>query len=166
MKPTFVLLALVLASCAAAPPPPVIATPRVIELHPLPPDPAEEPLPADLPPGDWVRPLDRGSCYDETGLHGGSNPCPNVDGILSSEAHAARDGYYRLRYRELRTFYEADRTTWSAQRELYEALHRQDAETIQRLQPSWFDRNALPLGIAAGFLLGAGGITAIVLSAR
>lgn len=168
-SPTVRLLlpALLALGCASAPVPvATIPATRAPETRALPPDPAEEPLPPGTPAGEWVEPLEVGGCYDATGLHGGDTPCPRRAGILSSEARAVRDGFYRIRYRELRTFYEADRTTWSAQRELYEALRRQDQATITRMQPSWWDRNALPLGVAAGLVLGVGTMTAIIMSVR
>lgn len=158
---------LILLGCASAPVrPATIPVTRAPEARALPPDPAEETLPPGTPAGEWVEPLEVGACYDVTGLHGGDTPCPRRAGILSSEARAVRDGMYRIRYRELRTFYEADRTTWSAQRELYEALRHQDQATIEAMRPTWWDRNALPLGVAAGLVLGVGTMTAIILSVR
>lgn len=165
-RPWSVWLLLALMGCrAAVQPPPLVSATRSPEARALPPDPAEEPLPPGTPPEETIEPLEAGSCYDGRGLRSpAAVACPSNSGLLVSEGRAVRDGFYRIRYRELRTLYVADRTTWSAHRELYEALRVRDQAEIQRLQPSFLDRYGLAVGLTAGFLLGVGGTLALALS--
>lgn len=151
-------LMLSLCGCATAAPPRFLVNPdRQPETRTLPADPATEPLPAGVPANaDFVEPSEPGACLDSQGrpVADAPRPCPNRAGIVVGETRAARDGLFRLRYRELRVTYEADRQVWAAQRSLYEGqLQRADAH-IQSLQPNWWQQNALGLGIAGGFLLG------------
>lgn len=162
MRRTAALLLALTAGCATAQLPPLVPLTQVPEVRALPIDPAEEALPAGTPEGEWIEPLEAGSCYDTSGLRGGNQPCPRRSGLLSSEARAVRDGLYRIRYRELRSVVESDRTVWRAQRELYETMRRQDARALQAAQPSWLQRNALAIGLAAGFVVGVGGTVLIL----
>ena len=76
-------------------------------------------------------------------------------GILISEARAARDALFRVRYTELRRTYEADRQVWAAHRELYEEQIRRDREALEKAQPDWWDRNdGTVIGMVA-FIAGA-----------
>lgn len=153
------LFALVLSGCAGATPVPVVPDVRRVETAELPPDPAQEALPSGLPAGEWVEAMEAGSCGPTSRA-----PCPPRSGILVSEARAVRDGYYRVRYPELRRLYETDRRVWAAHRELYEqAVQTRDA-AIQQLQPDWFQRNAFSLGFGAGAVI-VGAVVAIVAGA-
>lgn len=153
--------------CASTPrPTPAIPLTRAPEVRELPSDPAEEALPPGTPPGESIEPLEAGSCYDATGVRGGNQPCPSRSGLLVSEARAVRDGLYRIRYRELRVLYGGDRTTWSAQRELYEAMIARDRAEIERLRPTWLQQNGLALGLASGLVLGIGASVAIAALAQ
>lgn len=147
-----------LTGCAtAAPPRFLVNTDRQPEMRALPPDPGTETLPTGVQPNaDFVEPSEPGACLDAQGRPAldAPRPCPNRAGILVGETRAARDGLFRLRYRELRVLYEADRQVWSSQRSLYEGQLRRADEHIQSLQPNWWQQNALGLGIGGGFLLG------------
>jgi hypothetical protein len=142
----FLILALFLAACGPLPTPPTVAESKRVELAPLPPDPAEEKLEGNVPRGDWVEPQEANSC---------TAGCPAKAGILVSEERAVRDGLYRVRYRELRLTYTADRQVWQAHRELYEKRLQLADQAIQKLQPSWWDRHKVALGVIGGFVLGS-----------
>lgn len=127
-----------------------------VEGRELPPDPATESLPEGLPAGDWVEPIEKGECLDDDGTPDLSapRPCPLRSGIAVSEERAYRDGLFRARYRELRENYKADRMVWGAHRELYETRLEAADKVIQNLQPNWWDRNKLQLGLVGGVVLG------------
>lgn len=156
-----VALALLTFGCGAATSAevrPLVADARRPEARELPPDPRVEALPDGTPadpPENFVEPVEVGSCVAVGSKVLPSAPCPSQGGILVSEARAARDGMFRIRYPELRQTYEADRQVWAAQRELYEAQIAADREEIERLQPTWWDRNGFAIGTAAGFIIGA-----------
>ena len=157
-------LGLFLTRCAAAPQPSFLVRPdRVVETRPLPPDPSTEALPTGTDPADYTEPQEPGECLDAQGrpLPTAPRPCPARGGLLLSDARVIRASFYQIRYRELRIGYEADRGVWTAHRELYEGQLRRAEEHIRSLQPSWLERNALSLGLAGGFVLGA--VTTIVL---
>lgn len=146
---------------------PLVAENRQPEARELPPDPVEEALPEGIPtdpPETAVEALEAGSCPPDA-----VQPCPAQSGILVSEARAARDALFRIRYRELRRTYEADRQVWAAHRELYETQVRLDREEIQRLQPGfWEEHDAEILGVV-GFVIGAAitiGIMAVIETTR
>lgn len=147
-----------LAGCASAAQPRfLVNVDRQPETRALPPDPSTEPLPTGMQANaDFVEPSEPGACVDAQGrvVADAPRPCPNRAGILVGETRAARDGLYRLRYRELRVIYEADRQVWSAQRAMYEGQIQRADEHIQSLRPNWWQQNALGLGLAGGFLLG------------
>lgn len=153
------LFALFVTGCATTQPPAfLIQSDRRPETRPLPPDPSAETLPTGTQTNaDWVEPLEAGSCLDAQGrpLADAPRPCPVRSGIAVGEARAARDAMYRIRYRELRLVYESDREVWGVQRSLYEGQLGRADQHIRSLQPSWFQQNALGLGIAGGFMLGA-----------
>jgi hypothetical protein len=65
-------------------------------------------------------------------------------------------GLFKIRYRELRTNYVADRKVFAAHRELYETRLELADKAIQKLQPSWWDQHKTELGVLGGFILGAG----------
>lgn len=142
---------------------PESATKRV-EKAPLPPDPAEEELPAEVSKGDWVEPLEEADCLNSDGTprKGAPRPCPSRSGIAVSEERAFRDAKYRIRYRELRRNYEADREVWGAHRELYEERLKLADQAIQDLQPSWWDRHKFQLGVIGGIVLGVASSVAII----
>lgn len=162
-----VLGTLVLVGCAttnAAYVPTVPLTPeKRVEMRALPPDPATEVLPPGTPPGEWVEPVEAGSCLDKQGkpVSGAPSPCPAKSGIETSEARAARDAMYRIRYPELRKTFEADRAVWAAHRELYETRLEDASKALRAAEPNWFQRNAFQLGTVGGFILGAGMAVAI-----
>lgn len=161
------LLVIVASGCATTspvPPPTLITASQVVETKPLPPDPSLEPLPAGTPPGDSVEPLEAGSCLDKAGkaVSGASSPCPVKPGIVSSEARAARDALYRIRYPELRKMYESDRQVWAAQRDLYEERVRTAQDELKKAQPNWWQQHGPALGMVAGFVIGAAMTVAIV----
>ena len=135
-----------------------------VEEQPLPPDPAEEPIPDEIPKGDWVVALDKGECLDENGVpeNSATRPCPADSGIAVSEERAYRDGLYRLRYKELRKNYTADKQVWGVHRELYEERLKLSHKAIQDLQPSWWDRNKLSVGVVLGIVTGVATSVAIL----
>jgi hypothetical protein len=137
---------------------PLVALDRRPEIAELPTDPEIEAIPEgyDTTLGEELaEPLEAGQCVDGTGVVRSEGPCPGWSGIAISEARAARNAMYRIRYRELRRGYQADRQVWAAHRELYEAQVLRDREEIENLQPTWWDRNGFIIGIAGGFILGA-----------
>jgi hypothetical protein len=135
-----------------------------VEAAPLPPDPTDAEPPAELEKGDWIEAIERGQCADISGRvpEGATKPCPLKSGILSSEARAWRDGQFRLRYKELRLNYEADRKVWSAHREFYDAQSKADLKALQDAQPNWWDRNKFTLGVTGGIILGVAASVAIL----
>ena len=167
IRPYYLVLALILTGCAGprfqAPTVPDSVIKRV-ENRELPPDPAVEPIPDNIPKGDWVTTIGKGECLDQDGTPelGATNPCPAKSGIVVSEERAYRDALYRIRYRELRKTYGADRMVWSAHRELYEERLKLAGQAIENLQPSWLDRNKLQLGVVGGVVLGIATSVAIL----
>jgi hypothetical protein len=166
MRPlALVLVTVVAAGCATAPvvPQPLISAKQVVEAKPLPPDPALEPLPNGTPAGEWVEALEAASCLDKAGkaLPGAPSPCPARSGIASSEARAARDALFRIRYPELRRMYEADRELWGAHRALYEERIATAEEELKKAQPNWWQQHGPALGMVGGFVVGAAMTVAI-----
>lgn len=149
------LALLMICSCATTlPTPPTVLPEHRIEEEPLPVDPDNEKLPG--PQEEWVEPLEAGSCVDQSGKFSlqVSKPCPLRSGISMSEAKAARFGLYKIRYRELRTSYEADRKVVSAQRALYETRLQLADKAIQNLQPGFWDVHKGEISLIGGFILG------------
>lgn len=121
---------------------PTVAVEKHVEDRALPPDPATEALPPGTPPGEWVEPAEKGQTLTKSG-------------ILVSEARAARDALFRIRYPELRRNYEADRLLWQAHRELYEARLRAADEALKKAEPGWWQQHGPAVGMLGGFLVGA-----------
>jgi len=164
------LVLLVSGGCATVNPvaPTVPISPdKRVEEQPLPTDPAAEVLPLEIPKGEWVEPLEQGSCLGADGkvFATAPKPCPARSGIAVSEERAARDAMYRIRYKELRQNYMADRAVFAAQRLLYETRLNDANTALQNAQPNWFQRHAWELGILTGFVVGAGATVGIVYSA-
>ena len=147
MRKAIALLCL-LSGCAHASTPPTIPhtipEERWVEARNLPPDPHTEALPPNTP-GDesQVAPYEPGDPGN-----------PRWPGIVESEARAQRDALYRIRYAELRRWYEADRQVWVAHREAYETRLQLASERIQELQPSRWERHRGAILGASGFLVG------------
>ena len=148
------LLAVVLLSACATekvipPKPEPYLSGSDLEERVLPPNPETEALPKDTPPAEWVEAQEESAkCHA---------------GILVSEARATRDGYFRLRYKELRQDYEADRKVWKAHRSLYERQLQLDLSKIQAMTPpppTWWEQNSPTViavtGVTVGVLFGAG----------
>jgi hypothetical protein len=114
------------------------------ETAPLPTDPAQEEVPL----------IYRGSPESVVPLEAHA-PAPYA-GLLSTESRAWRDAQFRIRYRELRGIFEADRALTGVQRELYEFRLNAANERIRSLQPSWLSQHGLELGIGLGLVLGIG----------
>jgi hypothetical protein len=156
------LLAL-LSSCATlAPVPLTIPEAKWVEAQPLPVDPSTEKVePRD---GDWIIPLDEEECIGKDGeiAPSATTPCPGRGGLLVSEERITRLKLFQLGYVQLRANYIADRAVFSAQRALYEARLRDASETIQRMQPSWFQLHAMEIGVAFGMVTGIAAVIGIV----
>ena len=137
------LLLPVLVACAPryTTPPTVPPGESRVEDQTLPPDAQTEPLPEGIPDDQRVEPMEEGQ------------PAP-FPGVLLGEGRSARLSIVDSRYDELRVRYEQDRRVWSAQRELYETRLALADKAIRDLQPSWWQRNALSLGILGGVTLG------------
>ncbi len=166
MRYYIALLLLVLVSCTK----PKIESPsfilprdRVEELK-LPHDPASMPLAEGIPTEEWILPLESGECIAVDGTTSAVTPCPELSGILFSEASAMKFGMYKLSYRELRVLYENDRNVWKAHRSGYEDVIRQQQKAIIDLQPTFLQKNALTIGFISGVLL-TSTTTALILSA-
>lgn len=152
-------------ACAHAPVIPAqIPAPRAPEARALPPVPEDEARPPETPAGNWVEPLEAGACLDPLGrpVADATRPCPLRNGIAVSEERAWRDGIFRVRYRELRALFEADRAVWAAQREFHEARIRVTDDALRAMVPNWWERNALPLGLMGGFALGVALVVSVV----
>lgn len=168
MRPSFACALACALVCACAGYRPYVPTvpegTKRVETVPLPPDPAAEPLPEGYAKGDWVEPLEAGSCLDKKGetVAEASAPCPLRSGIAISEERAYRDALYRTRYKELRTTCEADRQVMGAHRELYEGRLKLADQAIQDLQPGWWDRHKFQIGTVGGIILGAAATIAIL----
>lgn len=157
MRFLFLVLPLFLACAGTLPTAPTVPDAKRVEKEQLPPDPENEPLDANVPRGIWVKSLEANSC---------AQGCPTDSGIFVSEERAVRDGKYRLRYRELRTTFEADRAVFAAQRELYETRLKLADQAIQRLQPGWWETHKFQIGTIGGFVLGTAAAIAIFALAR
>jgi hypothetical protein len=127
-----------------------------IEVRPLPPDPATEKLPEGFPKGDWVIPYEAKECREKP------EECPQISGILISESRAYFDAMYRVRYKELRKTFEADRSVMGVHRELYESRLELADREIQNLQPGWWDRHKFQIGVVGGIVLGVAASVAIL----
>ena len=119
-----------------------------------------------MEPGEqYVEPIEAGQCIPAGGIQMPDSedeedrfvagPCPERSGLMVSEARANRDALYRIRYREMRDTYTADRQVWSAHRELYEAQVAADREEIAQLQPTWWERHDGTILTAVGVVVGA-----------
>lgn len=161
MRKLVLVVVLFAIGCGAAQTPevrPLVAEDRRPEARELPEDVRDESLPEGTPvtPGeDYVMPIEAGQCLNEEGVVVAAGPCPDQSGIMVSEARANRDALYRIRYREMRDTYEADRRVWSAHRELYEAQIVADREEIAELQPTWWERHDGTVLTAVGVVVGA-----------
>lgn len=129
--------------------PPLILVERRIEERPLPVLPKADPsLMSINPKDDWVEALEVGDKVAKAGIE-------------ISEYRAATDLVYRLRYDELRSLYEADRSVFRAHRELYEVQCARLTKENKKLD-NWWSRNKLECGVIGGFVIGAGMSIAIV----
>lgn len=155
MRKLVVIVVLFSFGCGASQTPqvrPLVAEGRRPEAREQVQDVRDEPLPEGTPttPGeDYVMPVTAGEC------EGVTETCPAESGLMVSEARANRDALYRIRYREMRDTYDADRMVWAAHRELYEAQVAADREEIARLQPTWWERHDGTVLTAVGVVVGA-----------
>lgn len=145
MRVVIVLAVLLFPACAEVrvPVAPLIPPARWIESTTvLPPDPAQEPIPADMPKGDFLDPISK------------DDPSPR-DGYVLSEERAHRDALYRVRYKQIAAYYSADRSIWEAHRSLYEQMHERDVEELRKLAPTWWSQHQGTLCALGGMLLGS-----------
>lgn len=143
MRKLFSLVLVVSMGCASTPRPvaPTIAEARWVETRELPADPADEALDDYLGEEDDVRPYEPED--------------PEIEpGIWTSERRAARDGLYRLRYRELRILYAQDRLIWAVHREAYETRLQLAATELENLRPTWWSRSRGEILGVTGFVIG------------
>lgn len=150
------LLLAVSTACATTPKAPAVFIPeaRRPEARELPPHPRTEELKNN--PDEWTEVVMAGDKAQKSGL-------------LISEGRAARDILFRTRYEEMRKIYDADRLVWSAHRAYYEERLNLAADEIQKLQPTWWDRNKDTVGFVSGVLIGFGltlGIVEAVYAAK
>ena len=79
-------------------------------------------------------------------------------GICMSMEKAERAARYVIRYEELRELYIVDLKTWGREREIYERhleLGQQEIDAWKKeAERSWFERNAGPIGLVTGLILG------------
>jgi hypothetical protein len=127
-----------------------------VEQDPLPPDPSTYKVPVGVNPQETVTAIEAGACVDKRGniAAEAAKPCPALSGELLSEAKALHLAQYALAYPDLRKILESDRSVWSAQRTLYENQMKQDADTIEKANPGWWDQHKFEVGMVAGFVLG------------
>lgn len=153
------IIAILLVGCAGTPKiQPVIPAPRHPEVRELPPNPRSESLPEGFDGPEWAEPQEAGACLpagSSTPEPGTTGPCPRKPGLLISEAKAARIKLYQVRYDELRTTCEADRTVWDAQRELYEAEIARRDKYIEDSKPGWWEQHRAEFYGIGGMILGA-----------
>lgn len=148
---TFILLVTCGCATTIVPAAHVFKPDQEVESRPLPPDARKEVLVAVGSETD-VAPITK----DE------KSPW---DGIVESEARAARDAQIRIRYDELWKRFEADRTEWTAQRSLYEErilYYRKEADD---LQPDWWEKHASDIALILGFASGVAATVAVVKAA-
>lgn len=145
VKLAFAILLTLAVGCATTAQPRKIerTLPAPLVAADLPPHPKDE---IQLPPSnDWAYAYERGNVYE-------------VDGILISEGKARRAALYVTRYEEMRRLYEIDLNTWGREREIYEehiVLAQDEAEEWrERAKRSWWEKNAGPIGLVTGVLLG------------
>lgn len=119
---------------------------EVPEELPLPPNPREEDL--NLPPDEDPAEV--------------ATRCPTDPYICITNARAARDALFRIRYDELRGIVEADRSVWASHRELYEGTLAVAESQLFECQRPWWDDYKFQLGVGTGFIIGVG--TAILLA--
>jgi len=169
MRKLVVMVALLSFGCGAAQTPevrPLVADDRRPEAREMVQDARDESLPEGTPqhlPESYVMPVEAGECIPEDGRRIPPSdeelvllgPCPEESGIFVSEARANRDAIYRIRYREMRDTYRADRQVWSAHRELYEAQVAADREEIARLQPTFWEQHDGEILATLGVIVGA-----------
>ena len=119
---------------------------EIPEELPLPPDPRGEDLdlPEDEDPSEIVF------------------ECPTGPFICITNARAARDALFRIRYNELRGIIEADREVWGSHRELYEGTLSIAEQRLVECRKPWWDDYKFHLGVGTGFIVGVG--TAILLA--
>jgi hypothetical protein len=160
-----ILILAIGAGCAGLPPPPptVSLGERRVEERPLPPDPKTEKLTGQGDMAEWAIAQRSGQCTDsKEKTEPIVGPCPKLSGILLSEGKAARYSLLDLRYRELRANYTADQEVWKVHRQLYEERLKLANKAIYDLQPGWWDRHKLEIGVGGGFVLGIAVSVAIV----
>ena len=116
----------------------------------LPPTPDSVELPEGIPEGEW----------SERAV------CDGKDGVCVSPALAARLYLYQRFYGTLRKRYEADRQVWRTHRTAYEGQLEVDRETIEALQPTWWDSNKLWIGLLGGIVIGSGSAAAVLYLSR
>lgn len=144
------VLLLVMVGCASTAQPAATARtlPPPLAFSDLPPDVTRDPLPPDQ---DWVLPVEDVEVA----------PGDRRDGVLLSDARAARAARLRIAYDELRGLYGIDLRTWAREREVYERYLQLGDEEIavwrQRAQRSWWEENgdevSLFLGLGLGIVL-------------
>jgi hypothetical protein len=83
-------------------------------------------------------------------------------GICLSEPLALEYRGFRVSYINLRENYEADRTVWSAHRELYETKLQLAHEMIEDYTPNWWDKHDSKVLGFTGFLLGVAATVFVV----
>lgn len=118
----------------------------------LPPTPKEESPIAAM--ADWAVGVDGYVLENDDG----QRETVERPGICMSMEKASRAARYVIRYEELRELYTVDLKTWGREREIYERhleLGQQQIEALRKeAERGWFERNAGPIGLTAGLLLG------------
>lgn len=118
----------------------------------LPPHPKDEK--AITPAADWAAACD--GYYVES--EDGSKELTPRPGICMSAEKATRAARYVIRYDELRGLYIIDLRTWGREREIYEAhldLAQDEVDAWKKkAERSWLERNAGPVGLTVGIVLG------------
>lgn len=140
--------------CSSASPPQAKkrTLPEPLVAAELPPKPDEE---QKVPPAaDWAVAADG---YFVEG-DGSSQELTAKPGICMSMEKGLRAARYVVRYQELRGLYEIDLRTWGRERSIYERhleLAQQETDAWKKeAERSWLERNAGPLGLTIGVVVG------------
>lgn len=153
MRRAAVFMVVLVLGCSATSAPPAKRTlPSPLVAADLPPAPKDE---FKVPPAaEWAVGVEGYVVEAEDG----KREVVDRPGICMSMEKAGRAARYVIRYDELRELYIIDLKTWGREREIYERhleLGQQEIDALRKeAERSWFERNAGPIGLVSGLILG------------
>jgi hypothetical protein len=116
----------------------------------LPDRPDKDPITPEL---DYSIPLQKGNIA-------------SADGVLLSPAKIARLILWTISYNDIRTRYEQDRIIFKQIKIIYDERLNQAQNEIDRLQPTFWDKNGPVIILLAGFIAGSLITTGIVIGLK